>query len=85
MAKIILVNPQIVTSSWMAPLRNTDDITIRRSLAYLSASLKKNGHQVILADLRLMKDFGNYETLLIREKPDFIGVTIHTCSGNRML
>ena len=79
MAKIILVNPQIIASSWMAPLDKTDDIVIRHGLAYLSASLKKYNHQVILADLRLMKNFNEYEELLKKEGPDFMAVTIHTC------
>jgi len=40
MAKIVLVNPQIITSSWSAVWQTTDDITIRHSLSYLSAALK---------------------------------------------
>ncbi len=79
MPKILLTNPQIVTSSFNAPIGFPDDTLIRHSLAFLSASLKKAGHDVCLADLRTLKGWSEYEARIERENPDFLGVTMHTC------
>ena len=83
--KIALVNPQIITSSWSAGLRSTDDIVIRHGLAYLSASLKAAGYAVFLLDLRLLKNWGDYEEQIKKIDPDFLGVTMHTCEWNPAL
>lgn len=79
MPKIALVNPQIATSSFAAPIGFPDDTLIRHSLAFLSAALKEAGHQVCLIDLRSMRGWDAYEEAIRRERPDFLGVTMHTC------
>jgi radical SAM superfamily enzyme YgiQ (UPF0313 family) len=83
--KIVLVNPQIITSNWSADFKSSDDIVIRHGLAYLSASLKADGHNVFLLDLRLLKDWNDYEQHLKKINPDFLGVTMHTCEWNLAL
>jgi anaerobic magnesium-protoporphyrin IX monomethyl ester cyclase len=79
MAKITLVNPQIAVSSWNAPLGTLDSTSIRLGVAYLSACLKKEGHEVRLIDLRALKGWSDYDSLLKKQHPEFLGVTAHTC------
>lgn len=79
MAKIVLVNPQIVTSNWNVPLGTKNSVVIRHALSYLSAALKKENHEVILLDLRFLKGWEDYEERLRKYQPDFVGVTGHTC------
>lgn len=79
MARVTLVNPQIAITSWHAPFMGLDSTSIRLGLAYLSSSLKAVGHDVQLIDLRLLKSWKDYEKLLVRQKPEFLGVTMHTC------
>jgi anaerobic magnesium-protoporphyrin IX monomethyl ester cyclase len=80
MARIALVNPQIATSSWRAPImREWNDATIRHGLASLSACLKAKGHTVFLIDLRCLSGWEEYQEVLNRIKPDCVGVTAHTC------
>jgi anaerobic magnesium-protoporphyrin IX monomethyl ester cyclase len=73
------VNPQISSTSWHPPLGGTDSTSIRLGLAHLSASLKKAGHEVKLIDLRLLKGWKDYKTLLKAWQPEFLGVAMHTC------
>jgi anaerobic magnesium-protoporphyrin IX monomethyl ester cyclase len=77
-ARITLVNPQITVTSWNPPLGSLDTTCIRLGLAYLSASLKNEGHKVELIDLRLLKGWKDYDTLLKKQRPEFLGVTMHT-------
>jgi len=79
MSRITLVNPQIAVSSWGAPFNTLDATSIRFALAYLSASLKKTGHEVKLIDLRVLKGWREYDALLKEQQPEFLGVTMHTC------
>jgi hypothetical protein len=79
MAKTTLVNPQIAAGSWNAPLGGLDSTSIRLGLAYLSACLKKEGQEVGLIDLRLLKGWKEYDKLLKKQHPEFLGVTAHTC------
>jgi len=88
MARITLVNPQISSTLWYPPLGGLDSTSIRIGLAYLSASLKKAGHEVKLIDLRLLKGWKDYKTLLNKWQSEFLGVTMHTCeldNSNRVL
>jgi len=80
MAKVILINPAIVYSRWGAHLSDgsPDSLFIRLGLAYLSAALKANGHEVSLLDFRMLSGWEEYETQLLAQKPDFIGVSVHT-------
>ena len=78
MVRITLVNPQIAVTSWTPPL-GTLDSTIRLGLAHLSACLKKEGHEVKLIDLRLLRGWGDYDRLVRKQNPEFLGVTMHTC------
>jgi len=84
MAKITLVNPKLATVPWQTPLisEKPETTLIRHGLAFLSAALKKYGHQVTLIDLRLLGGWDEYEKQLIKSAPDFIGVTMHTCEFN---
>lgn len=85
MAKVALVNPQITTSTWLARFGNLDNTCIRHSLAYLSSPLKAAGHEVVLVDLRFLSGWEAYEELLAAERPDFVGVTMHTCEHEAAL
>jgi len=78
--KIVLVNPQLVSSGWNRGLRpqHMDDALPRHSLTYLSAALKRAGYTVTLADLRLLPDWNAYDDMLKREAPDVVCVTAHT-------
>jgi anaerobic magnesium-protoporphyrin IX monomethyl ester cyclase len=80
MAKLALVNPQLVSSRWKAGSRpqTMDDALPRHGLTFLSAALKRAGHEVVLADLRLLSGWGEYEALIKRQRPDFVCVTGHT-------
>ena len=66
---VALVNPQIITSSWGRGLRpgTMEDALPRHGLTHLSACLKERGHRVLLVDLRLLRGWGEYESLLARE------------------
>jgi len=55
-----------------------EDALPRHALTQLSASLKRAGHHVILADLRLLSGWDAYRSLLSRKRPDVIGITAHT-------
>jgi anaerobic magnesium-protoporphyrin IX monomethyl ester cyclase len=80
MARIALVNPQIATSTWRAPImRDWNDATIRHGLASLSACLKAKGHTVSLIDLRCLRGWAEYQDVLRKMKPNCLGVTAHTC------
>lgn len=80
MSRITLVNPQITINSWDTPfIIGLDSTSIHFGLAHLSSSLKASGHNVQLIDLRLLKGWKNYEKLLIRQRPEFLGITMHTC------
>ncbi len=79
LVKIALVNPQIATTSWNTPLVGSNATSVRFSLAYLSASLKAAGHEVILIDTRLLSGWREYGEIVKKHMPDFLGVTMHTC------
>ena len=80
MSIVTLINPQITISSWNTPPRGTlDSTSIHLGLAHLFSSLKAARHGVQLIDLRLLKGWKDYEKLLERQKPEFLGVTMHTC------
>lgn len=79
MAKIVLVNPQIIYSGWKGVEKNRNTMLIRHALAYLSATLKKENHEVFLLDLRFLTGWKEYEEKLAEIKPDFVGCTTHTC------
>lgn len=79
MPRVTLVNPQIAISSWNAPLKTLNSTSIHFGLAHISSSLKASGHDVQLIDLRLLKGWKDYERQIARQKPEFLGVTIHTC------
>ena len=55
---------------------NSDKLFIRLGLAYLSAHLKANGHDVSLIDLRTLTGWEEYEERLREEKPDWLGVSV---------
>ena len=45
----------------------------------LSVSMfKEEGHKVELIDLRLLRGWKDYDTLLKKQRPEFLGVTMHT-------
>jgi radical SAM superfamily enzyme YgiQ (UPF0313 family) len=75
MAKVALVNPHIITTSFAAKLKNISSVSIRRSLALLSSCLKEKGHDVILLDLRMLKSWEDYRDKLVDARPDFVGAT----------
>ena len=62
----------------MASFNNANAINIRLSLAYLSASLKAAGHEVNLIDTRLLTGWKQYQRLVKKQAPDFLGVSMHT-------
>jgi anaerobic magnesium-protoporphyrin IX monomethyl ester cyclase len=78
--RITLVNPQIHYTGWFAfpQSYNPNTNLIRLGIAYLSSTLKQFGHVVFLIDLRLMKDWNHFDALLIEQKPDIVGVSMHT-------
>ena len=80
MAKVVLVNPKAKSQKWGTGRhpRCMDDLLPRHGLTYLSASLKRAGHQVILADLRQLAGWEEYERLLLATRPDFVCSTAHT-------
>ena len=84
MAKLALVNPQLVSSRWKAGLRpqTMDDALPRHGLTFLSAALKRAGHEVLLADLRLLSGWDAYEDLLRTQRPDYVCVTGHTLEAH---
>ena len=63
MAKVTLVNPQIAAVTWNAPLGTLNSTSIRLGLAYISAFLKKAGHEVGLIDLRTLKGWKDYDKI----------------------
>jgi len=79
MAKVALVNPGKVTSTFSAELKDISTVPIRRSLAQLSSCLKEKGHNVVLFDLRMLREWEDYMDLIKHENPDFLGVTALTC------
>src|SRR5436190_6935420 len=79
MAKVALINPQIVTSSFLAPFETTDDISIRHSLAQLAPILRARGHETPLVDLRMLPSWEGYEDAIRRLQPDWLLITAHTC------
>ncbi len=83
MARVALVNPQLVSSGWRQGLnpKTMDDALPRHSLMFLSAPLKRAGHTVVLADLRRLSGWKEYEDLLRRELIDFVCVTAHTAEA----
>lgn len=83
-ATVALVNPQLATSSWERGFRpgTLEDALPRHGLTQLSASLKKDGHRVVLADLRLLSGWEAFRSLLSSWNPDFIGVTAHTVEAS---
>jgi anaerobic magnesium-protoporphyrin IX monomethyl ester cyclase len=80
MARVTLINPQIAINSWNTPfIMGLDSTSIHLGLAHLSSSLKADGHDVQLIDLRLLKGWKDYKRLLVRQKPEFLEITMHTC------
>jgi anaerobic magnesium-protoporphyrin IX monomethyl ester cyclase len=80
MARVALVNPQLVSSGWGRGLqpRTMDDALPRRSLTALSPSLTAAGHDVELVDLRLLADWQAYDDSIAAIRPDVVCVTAHT-------
>jgi radical SAM superfamily enzyme YgiQ (UPF0313 family) len=80
MAKITLVNPAIACSNWNADLTipKMENIFIRLGLAYLSAALKQNGHEVKLIDLRTISGWDEYKNTLLEQSPEILGITMDT-------
>ena len=66
MAKVLLVNPQMGFYGWGSGLKPVvmDDVLPRHGLTYLAAALQKSGHQVGLADLRLLGGWEEYKAIL---------------------
>jgi len=81
---VVLVNPQLATSSWGRGFQpqTMDDALPRHSLTFLSAPLKRAGHNVHLADLRLLANWQEYEQLLRDRRPDFVCATAHTSEAD---
>ena len=69
----------MATTSWAAPFNNPSAISMRFSLAYLSACLKAAGHEVNLIDTRLLTGWNEYIQSVKKQAPEFLGVTMHTC------
>ncbi len=67
---------EIETSHEASPA--PDSSFIRLGIAYLAGALKARGHVVKLADLRMLLGWEEYEKLLERIRPDFVGVSIHS-------
>lgn len=80
MAKVGLVNPAITSAGWNAKLRHDNGSANlpRKGLCYLSAALKEAGHEPVLLDLRMMKDFEEYDRRVAQAKPDVVAVTALT-------
>ncbi len=80
MAKVLLVNPALAYGTWNADLKkpSPDNIFIRLGLAYLAGALKARGHEVSLADLRVLTGWDEYEELVKRVSPDCIGISMHS-------
>ena len=87
MATVALVNPQLVSSGWQrgSSPQTMDDALPRHSLLFLSGPLRRAGHEVVLADLRLLSGWAEYEHLLVRELPEFVCVTAHTAEAEAAL
>lgn len=79
-ANVLLVNPALAYSTWNADLAkpSPDSVFIRLGLAYLAGALKAKGHEVSLADLRMLSGWGEYEQLVEKLSPDFVGISIHS-------
>jgi anaerobic magnesium-protoporphyrin IX monomethyl ester cyclase len=82
LAKVTLINPQIAVVPWNALPTTIDATCIRLGLAYISACLKRAGHDVRLIDLRLLGGWKEYDSAIRRHEPDFLAVTMHTCEFN---
>lgn len=80
MARVVLVNPSIVYSTWNANMNqpSPDTLFIRLGLAYLSAALKEAGHSVELLDLRMLSGWEEFEERVKKMKPDFLGASVHS-------
>jgi radical SAM superfamily enzyme YgiQ (UPF0313 family) len=80
MATVALVNPQLATSGWGRGLRpgTMEDALPRHALTALSSVLRHAGHRPLLVDLRLLSGWPDYDSILERERPEFVCVTAHT-------
>lgn len=80
MATILLVNPALAYCGWNADLGkpSPDSVFIRLGIAYLAGALKARGHVVKLADLRMLTGWEEYERVVERVSPDFVGISIHS-------
>jgi radical SAM superfamily enzyme YgiQ (UPF0313 family) len=72
MTRVLLVNTQSPYGS------NVKNSWIRMGLAYLSSSLKANGHIVDLADIRMMKNINHVISKISIFKPDLVCITALT-------
>ncbi len=80
MAKVLMVNPALAYSGWNADLNNPspDNIFIRLGLAYLAGALRTRGHEVKLADLRMLSGWEEYAEVVRGFGPDFLGLSMHS-------
>jgi radical SAM superfamily enzyme YgiQ (UPF0313 family) len=73
--KILFVNPQPFNQKF----GDDGNTFIRHGIAQLSACLKERGHNVSLADFRMLGGWRDYLSILNVYRPDFVCVSVMTC------
>lgn len=74
--KIALVFPGITIDGFAKDDARPKTGWIHHGLCYISSSLKAEGHQVSLIDLRQLSGWGELPGILTRVKPDIAGITM---------
>lgn len=85
MAKILLINPSYVRTYGNAKLSVASPVFPTLGLATIAATAREGGHKVCLLELCYLDyDPNLVRETIIREKPDFIGVTATTPLMNQL-
>jgi radical SAM superfamily enzyme YgiQ (UPF0313 family) len=76
MTRVLLINPQIPFNEQPSPTNNYG--WIRLGIAYLSSSLKAQGHEVGLLDFRYLKGWGEVIPAVEKFAPDMVSISANT-------
>ncbi len=74
--KVMLVFPGISESGFNKTGKRHKLVWLNHGLASISSSLKKNGHEVSLADLRQLCSWDEFADLVKNQRPDVAGITM---------